>query len=467
MSHRQRARRVSLPVRLAAKYDFEDQSGMKQTIGSDDMTQPVHIGLVGMGTVGTGVVRVLQDSADHIARQAGRPLIVEHVVVQDPKKPRSVELSDKRLSSDLRKITDDPAISVVAVLLGGLEPARTISLELLRSGKDLVTANKALLAEHGPELFQAAREAGRSIAFEAAIGGGIPIVAAVSECLTGNRISSIRGILNGTSNFILTKMEQEGSNYQDVLCLAQSEGYAEADPTMDVDGTDATQKLAILAHLAFGQWVPWASIPRFGLETIDQELLRFADELGCRIRVVADASRGEETLSLRVGPALVRKGTPLAETQGAFNAVSVVGDAVGPLFFHGLGAGQMPTASAVVADIIGTVVGRSAITFQQAGTVGISDNADTHIHGGASPIFLRLHVADTPGVLADLTGILGAEGISIDSVIQHPAEKGQPGVPLIIMTHCCPAEAVDRAVNALNKNPAVRSPICCLPVITE
>ncbi len=420
-----------------------------------------------MGTVGTGVVRVLQDSADHIARQAGRPLIVEHVVVQDPNKPRSVELSDKRLSSDLSKITDNPAISVVAVLLGGLEPARTISLKLLHSGKDLVTANKALLAEHGPELFQAAREAGRSIAFEAAIGGGIPIVAAVSECLTGNRISSIRGILNGTSNFILTKMEQEGSNYQDVLCLAQSEGYAEADPTMDVDGTDATQKLAILAHLAFGQWVPWASIPRFGLETIDQELLRFADELGCRIRVVADASRGEETLSLRVGPALVRKGTPLAETQGAFNAVSVVGDAVGPLFFHGLGAGQMPTASAVVADIIGTVVGRSAITFQQAGNVGISDNADTNIHGGPSPIFLRLHVADTPGVLADLTGILGGEGISIDSVIQHPAEKGQSGVPLIIMTHCCPAEAVDRAVNALNKNPAVRSPICCLPVITE
>lgn len=438
-----------------------------QTIGSDDMTQPVHIGLVGMGTVGTGVVRVLQNSADHIARQAGRPLIVEHVVVQDPKKPRSVELSDKRLSSDLRNITENPAISVVAVLLGGLEPARTISLELLRSGKDLVTANKALVAEHGPELFQAAREAGRSIAFEAAIGGGIPIVAAVSECLTGNRISSIRGILNGTSNFILTKMEQEGSNYQDVLRLAQSEGYAEADPTMDVDGTDATQKLAILAHLAFGQWVPWASIPRFGLETIDQELLRFADELGWRIRVVADASRGVETLSLRVGPALVRKGTPLAETQGAFNAVSVVGDAVGPLFFHGLGAGQMPTASAVVADIIGTVVGRSAITFQQVGNVENSENVDSNIHGGPSPIFLRLHVADTPGVLADLTGILGGEGISIDSVIQHPAKNGQSGVPLIIMTHCCPAEAVDRAMNALNKNPAVRSPICCLPVITE
>ena len=435
--------------------------------GTENMSQPVHIGLVGMGTVGTGVVRVLQDSADHIAKQAGRPLLVEHVVVQNLKKPRSVELTGKQISNDLAKITEDQAIRVVAVLLGGLEPARTICLELLRSGKDLVTANKALLAEHGPELFRVAREAGRSIAFEAAIGGGIPIVAAVSECLTGNQISSIRGILNGTSNFILTKMEQDGSDYHDVLSLAQAEGYAEADPTMDVDGTDATQKLALLAHLAFGQWVHWAAIPRYGLETVDQELLRFADELGYRIRVVADANRREDSLSLRVGPALVRKGTPLAETQGAFNAVSVVGDAVGPLFFHGLGAGQMPTASAVVADLIGTVVGRSAITFEQASTVSISSIDCADLSGGNSPIFMRLHVADAPGVLADLTGILGAEGISIDSVIQHPADKGQAGVPLIIMTHCCPATAVDRAVIALNKHSAVLATVCCLPVINE
>ena len=182
------------------------------------MTQPVHVGLVGMGTVGTGVVRVLQDSADHIARQAGRPIRVNHVVVQDLKKPRSVELSGDQLSDDLSRIVENPSISVVAVLMGGLEPARSICLELLRGGKDLVTANKALLAEHGPELFQAAREAGRSIAFEAAIGGGIPIVAAVSECLTGNRIASIRGILNGTSNFILTKMEQEGSEIGRASC---------------------------------------------------------------------------------------------------------------------------------------------------------------------------------------------------------------------------------------------------------
>ena len=187
------------------------------------------------------------------------------------------------------------------------------------------------------------------------------------------------------------------------------------------------KKLALLAHLAFGRWVHWATIPRYGLETVDQELLRFADELGYRIRVVADANHRGDLLSLRVGPALVRKGTPLAETQGAFNSVSVVGDAVGPLFFHGLGAGQMPTASAVVADLIGTVVGRSAITFQQASKAGVSVTDCTDFSGGNSPIFMRLHVTDAPGVLADLTGILGAEGISIDSVIQHPADKGQQG----------------------------------------
>ena len=431
------------------------------------MTSPVRIGLIGMGTVGTGVVRVLQDSAEHISRQAGRAVIVEHVVVQNPSKPRSIKLRGHQISNEFARVRDNPEISIVALLLGGLEPARTLAIELLKSGKDLVTANKALLAEHGPELFEVAHKAGRSIAFEAAVAGGIPIVAAISECLTGNQISSIRGILNGTSNFILTKMEQDGSDYHEVLELAQAEGYAEADPTMDVDGTDATQKLALLTHLAFGQWVPWASIPRFGLESIDQELLRFADELGCRVRVVADACRSHDTLSLRVGPALVRKGTPLAETQGAFNAVSVVGHAVGPLFFHGLGAGQMPTASAVVGDIISTIVGRSAITFAQSGVVGKMPKPATVVSGSDAPSFLRLHVTDKPGVLADLTGILSVEGISIDSVIQHPAKDGEDGVPLVIMTHACSATAIDRAVKALDHNPAVTSPISCLPVINE
>jgi homoserine dehydrogenase len=241
----------------------------------------------------------------------------------------------------------------------------------------VVTANKALLAEHGPELFELARRKGRSIAFEAAVAGGIPIVAAIGECLAANRIESIRGILNGTSNFILTRMEEDAADYADVLTLAKQKGYAEADPAMDVDGTDATQKLAILAHLAFGVWVPWAEIPRTGIDGLDLDLLTYAGELGYRIRLVAVASRSDGRLAMRVAPALVKRGTPLAETRGAFNAVSIVGDAVGPMFFHGLGAGQMPTASAVVADIIDTVVGRAAITFQTTGVL----SADTPDHG--------------------------------------------------------------------------------------
>ena len=431
------------------------------------MSEPVRVGVVGMGTVGSGVVRVLDQSADHIQRQAGRPIVVEQVVVRDAGKQRGVTVPGDRLSTDLAAVAGNPAISVAAMLVGGLEPARSMTIELLRRGKDVVTANKALLAEHGPELFAVAREAGRSIAFEAAIAGGIPIVAAIAECLAANRIESIRGILNGTSNFILTRMEEEGSDYAEVLAVAQAEGYAEADPTMDVDGTDATQKLALLAHLAFGTWVPWGQIARVGLETIDQELLRFAGELGYRIRVVADASRAAGALAMRVGPTLVRKGTPLAETRGAFNAVSVVGDAVGPLFFHGLGAGQLPTASAVVADIIDTVVGRAAITFRTTGMLAADTPAAVLAGSGNSRYLLRLQVTDRPGVLADLTNVLGSEGISIASVIQHQTAAGTAAVPLVIMTHSCESTAVARAVAALDQQPAVQAATSCLPVLDD
>ncbi|MFO0422029.1 MAG: homoserine dehydrogenase, partial [Planctomycetia bacterium] len=286
------------------------------------------------------------------------------------------------------------------------------------------------------------------IAFEAAVAGGIPIVAAIGECLAANRIESIRGILNGTSNFILTRMEEDGADYAAVLTLAQEKGFAEADPSMDVDGTDATQKLAILAHLAFGVWVPWADIPRTGIEGIDLELLNYAAELGYRIRLVAVASRSDGRLAMRVAPALVKIGTPLAETRGAYNAVSIVGDAVGRMFFHGLGAGQMPTASAVVADISDTVVGRAAITFRTTGVL-TADTPAARLAGVESHErhFLRIMVNDRPGVLAKITGILGDHGISIASVIQH-AETGSAdaGVPLVIMTHSGGSTAVKQAV---------------------
>ncbi len=433
------------------------------------MSEPVRVGVVGLGTVGSGVVRLLVDSADHITRHAGRKIVVERAVCRDVEKDRGLPLAADRISSDIHDISRDPSISVAVLLVGGLEPARSMMIDLLEHGKDVVTANKALLAEHGPELFELARRTGRSIAFEAAVAGGIPIVAAISECLAANRIESIRGILNGTSNFILSTMEEDAADYAETLARAQAEGYAEADPAMDVDGTDATQKLAILAHLAFGVWVPWGDIPRTGIEEIDLDLIRFAGELGYRIRLIAVARRADDRLAMRVAPALVKIGTPLAETHGAYNAVSIIGDAVGRMFFHGLGAGQMPTASAVVADIIDTVVGRTAITFR---TTGVLDADSPAARIGPADIeersFLRFRVADKPGVLAQITGILGEHGISIASVIQHDAaDAAESGVPLVIMTHACQSQAVQRAVAAIDAAGVTRGRSTCLSVLDD
>jgi homoserine dehydrogenase len=419
-----------------------------------------------MGTVGSGVVRLLVESADHIERHAGRPIVVAKAVVKDIAKARSVDVPGGNLSADYHDVSRDPSISVAALLVGGLEPARSMMIELLENGKDVVTANKALLAEHGPELFELARRKGRSIAFEAAVAGGIPIVAAIGECLAANRIESIRGILNGTSNFILSKMEEDGAGYAETLALAQAKGYAEADPAMDVDGTDATQKLAILAHLAFGVWVPWADIPRTGIEGVDRELMAQAAELGYRVRLVARASRSGDGLALRVAPALVKAGTPLAETRGAYNAVSIVGDAVGRMFFHGLGAGQMPTASAVVADIIDTVVGRAAITFR---TTGVLDAEGPAARIGGADLqerhFLRVAASDRPGVLSRITGILGEHRISIASMIQH--EPSGAAVPLVMMTHACGAAAMAKALAHIDASDVVAGRSVCLSVLDE
>lgn len=440
------------------------------------MTEPVRVGIIGLGTVGSGVVRLLVDSADHITRQAGRPIVVDRAVCRDVQRDRGLKLAAGRVSADIRDVSRDSSISVAALLVGGLEPARSMMIELLEHGKDVVTANKALLAEHGPELFDLARRRGRSIAFEAAVAGGIPIVAAISECLAANRIESIRGILNGTSNFILTRMEEDGADYADVLRLAQDKGYAEADPSMDVDGTDATQKLAILAHLAFGTWVPWGEIPRTGIEHLDLGLLTCAREFGYRIRLVAVASRtADGRLAMRVAPALVRVGTPLAETRGAYNAVSIVGDAVGRMFFHGLGAGQMPTASAVVADIIDTVVGRAAITFRTTGVLDVESPGRFLGAEFQERHFLRVQVVDRPGVLSRVTGILGEHGISIASVIQHaPAPRAgdtPPAagavVPLVIMTHACGSAAIRRAVAHIDASDVVVAPAVCMSVLDD
>lgn len=423
--------------------------------------EPAKVAIVGLGTVGTGVARLLLEQGPRLARHAGRPLCLARVVVAHPEKPRAVDLPPGVLTADLERIARDPEIVAVAHLVGGLEPARSIMLRLLESGKDVVTANKALLAEHGPEIFERARALGRSVAFEASVAGGIPIIANISQCLSANQILSLHAILNGTSNFILTHMEEHGSGYAQALAEAQRLGYAEADPRLDVDGTDTAQKLAILAHLAFGARLTWQDIPRQGIETLDAADLHYARELGYRIKLLAIAELVNEGLELHVSPTLVRCSTPLAEVRGAYNAISVVGDAVGRVFFHGLGAGQMPTASAVVADLIDTVVGRAAITFrtlelwsQREALVTPREHANTK-----GRFYLRFTVEDRPGVMAELTSVLGREGVSIASVIQHepPDEDAQPGcVPLVIVTHQTTEGASQRAFEQIQRLGCVR-----------
>jgi homoserine dehydrogenase len=416
------------------------------------------VAIIGVGNVGSGVARLLLDHGDRTARHAGRTLWLEKAVVRDLKKKRDCDLPAGVLSDKVEDVINDPEIQVVAHLVGGLEPARTITLKLLESGKDVVTANKALLAEHGPELFDRARELGRSIAFEAAVAGGIPIIANISQCLSGNQIVSLEGILNGTSNFILTKMHEESTPYAEAVAEAQRLGYAEADPTLDVDGSDAAQKLAILAHLAFGARVDWADIPRTGIDAVDISDVRFAQQMGYRIKLLAVAELDAAGLELYVSPTLVRRGLPLADVNGAYNAIRVVGDAVGPVMFHGLGAGQMPTASAVVADMIDTAVGRTAITFRtlelwskRKARVSPRDYAKS-----TGRFYLRTDVVDSPGVLAQIADVLGHYDISIASVLQQERPEGSDVVPLVIMTHMTMEGSTAKACGAINKLDCVR-----------
>jgi len=408
------------------------------------------VAIVGLGTIGTGVARLLLENADRVSRHAGTSIELARIVEKNPAGSRGIVLPEGLLTDDLSAVTGDGEIVAVAQLIGGVESAREVMVELLEAGKDVVTANKALLAEHGPELFDRARQLGRSIAFEASVAGGIPIIASISECFTANQIESIHAILNGTSNFILTQMEEHGSNYESVVGEAQRRGYAEADPTMDVDGSDAAQKLAILAHLAFGAWANWRDIPRVGIDGVDVADMRYAGELGYSVKLLAVADLGPGGLELHVSPTLVRRGTPLAAVRGAYNAIRVVGDAVGKVFFQGLGAGQMPTASAVVADLIDTVVGRMAITFKTLELWSNDREAAVTVRDPAQipgRFYLRINAKDRPGVLAEIAGILGRHDISLSSVIQHETAKEPDGiVPLVIMTDSAPEGSVSEAL---------------------
>ncbi len=432
-------------------------------------SEPVQVAIVGMGTVGTGVARVLLREPERIARRAGRPIVLRRAVVRDLHKAREVELPPGVLSTDVQAVIADRQVQVAVHLVGGVQPAREIMLALLESGKDVVTANKALLCECGDELFAAARRLGRTIAFEAAVAGGIPIIATVGQCLAANQILSISAILNGTSNFILTQMARENWSYQQALASAQSLGYAEADPTLDIDGTDAAQKLVLLTQLAYGVKPTLADFPRRGIDTLELADLKYAAELGYAVKLLAVSRLVSGQLEMHVQPTLLRQHAPLASIHGAFNAIAVVGDIVGETWYSGPGAGQMPTASAVVADLIDTISGRTRLTFPRLEIWRESPPFTMQPREKiSSRYYLRFNVEDRPHVLADIADILGRNEISIASVIQHEAPEAAGGaralVPLVIMTHTTTAgnlQSAERELHALTalKPPHVRMPV--------
>jgi homoserine dehydrogenase len=430
--------------------------------------EPLNVALIGCGTVGGGVAKLLLEQPERLAARAGRPLALRRVVVRDPDKPRAVPLPRGLLTTDLDRVLRDPEVHVAVELVGGVEWARQAVLALLAAGKDVVTANKALLAVHGAEVFDAARRHGRAVAFEASVAGGIPIVAALTQSLAANQILAIQGILNGTSNFILTNMTEHGAAYADALAEAQRRGYAEADPTLDVDGTDAAHKLAILAQIAFGSAVPLSAVGRRGIDSIDVLDIRYAGELGYVVKLLAEAWVADGRLALHVSPVLLRRQAPLAQVRGAYNAVLVVGDAVGDVLFYGRGAGSLPTASAVTADLIDLAIGRTQRTFQTL-RLWAGNGGRVRLRPGdevRSRFYLRLLVEDKPGVLAAAAGVLAKHEVSIASVIQHEAPDEAEGarVQMVILTHTAPAGAFRAAAAEMDRLSCVAAPAVYYPV---
>lgn len=403
------------------------------------MGNRVNIGLIGCGIVGQGVVRLVRAEADEIERKSGLCLEIARVADKDPAQARKAEVPDDRITTDARQIFADKNISVVVELVGGTGVAREFVLRALESGKHVVTANKALLAKCGREIYAAARAAGRSVSFEASCGGGIPLILPLRGGLIANRINAIYGILNGTCNYILTEMGQKGKSYANALEEAQEAGFAELDPTLDVSGGDTAHKLAILASIAFACDVDIDRLHVEGIQHLDARDLAAGRELGYVCKLLGIAARTEAGLSLRVHPSFVPMDHPLATTGGSFNAISVYGNWVGHTLFYGRGAGSKPTASAVVADIVDVGLGNAGRTFEQVRM--LNDVTEPPVYAGMDNLrtrfYVRLMAADRPGVMAQITRIFGERGISLRAVTQHEPDDGEPDntVPVVVVTH--------------------------------
>lgn len=425
---------------------------------------PVKIGLLGLGTVGCGTVAVLGRNADEIARRAGRGIRVVAAAARDLSRPRACDLENVRLTANPVEVVDDPEVEVVVELMGGTDPARELVLRAIAAGKHVVTANKALIALHGNEIFARAHERGVVVAFEAAVAGGIPIIKALREGLAGNRIDWVAGIINGTGNFILTEMRDHGRDFADVLAEAQSLGYAEADPTFDVEGIDAAHKLCILAAIAFGIPLQFDRIHIEGISRITREDVAFASELGYRIKHLGIARRAEAGFELRVHPTLIPERRLIANVDGVMNAVLVHGDAVGPTLYYGAGAGAEATASAVVADLVDVVRALTAdpenrvphLAFQPG---ALSDQPILPMTEVRTSFYLRLRACDRPGVLADITRVLGQHSISIEAILQREPDPERGEATIIILTHQVREGDMQAAIAQLEALAHLTSPV--------
>ena len=427
------------------------------------MNSPLRIGIAGLGTVGAGVVKLLAEHGRLLALRGGRPLKVVAVSARSKAKKRDIDLTGLRWEKDPMALATAPDIDVVVELIGGSGGvARRLVQKALASGKHVVTANKALLALHGAELAAAAENKQRILAFEAAVAGGIPIIKALREGLVGNRVKRLYGILNGTCNYILTTMRETGRDFDVVLAEAQAAGYAEADPTFDVDGIDAAHKLAVLTGAAFGARVDFAGVHVEGIRRVTSMDIQFAQELGYRIKLLGLARETRHGIEQRVHPCMVSLDTPIAHIEGVFNAVVVEGDYVGTTMFQGRGAGQGPTASAVVADLVDVARGRHMPAFVvPADKLATKKASPMDRHVGA--YYMRLMVQDRPGVIAAVSGALAKERISLESMLQRGrSESGD--VPVVLTTHETEEAAMRRALARIAKLGAVADEPCVIRI---
>jgi homoserine dehydrogenase len=433
--------------------------------------KPVQIGIIGLGTVGAGTVNLLNKNAEEITRRAGRQINIKAVAVNDTTKQRACDISDFKLTDDPFEVTDDPQIDLIVELMGGESTAREVALRALEHDKHIVTANKALIAVHGNDIFDVAMKKGLVVAFEAAVAGGISIIKVLREGLTGNRIERVIGIVNGTTNFILSEMHKKASPFSKVLAEAQRLGYAESDPSFDIEGIDAAHKLTILASIAFGIPLDFDSVFVEGITDIHQQDIAYAKEFGYSIKHLGIAKQHKGKIELRVHPCLIPADHLLANVDGVMNAILVYGDAVGPTLHYGAGAGANPTASSVVADIVDVV---RTLTTDPENRVPhlafqpeqLAQNKCGSIGDIETAYYLRLLALDRPGVLADIARILGEHQISIESIRQKGTSSGDKPVSIVILTHRTIESQMSLAIPELENLKTIREKVVRIRVET-